>query len=157
MTLHRSNNWLWKWSLTGSSNSQTVFLLTGSVEHDQSCRMLLQEAVEVLVCQVMDCRVALRPRHLGGPGLGRQRAETGSTEVRDVLRGGKLPAGEFSAWSKKKKSNTAVAHTPPNISHKHRHLERRRPASMTERSAGMPRKRGRSYKQEHILAHMNNI
>lgn len=56
---------------------ERAVLLTGGVEHDQGCRVFLQEAVEGLVGQVEDRRVRLRPRHLGGLRLGGLRAAAG--------------------------------------------------------------------------------
>lgn len=110
--------------------SQRVFLLTGSVEHDQGCRMFLQEAVKGLVGQVKDRGARLWPGHLRGLWLRGLRTDTEieNTDEEPLTKKKKKNADTHWSWSvicteteerKKKKSNTAVVHVPPNMSHTH--------------------------------------
>lgn len=133
---------------------QLAFLLTGSVEHDEGCWMLLQEAVKGLIGQVEDRGICLWPRHLRGLWLGGLRAETGRGNIGEE-HFKKQTHCSWCAICTEQKSNTAAVHIPPDMSdthiHTHTHLDRGSLALLTEHSAAMPRTSGHWYKQVHTL------
>lgn len=99
---------------------QLAFLLTGSVEHDEGCWMLLQEAVKGLIGQVEDRGICLWPRHLRGLWLGGLRAETGRGNIGEE-HFKKQTHCSWCAICTEQKSNTAAVHIPPDMSDTHIH------------------------------------
>lgn len=81
--------------------------------------MFLQKTVKGLISQMEDRRVRLWPRHLWGLWLWGQRPETGNgkrgTWVRSILKYRHITTAVPSLGEQK--SNPAVVHTPPSVTH----------------------------------------